>query len=91
MSETLATSLIIQTEDGVMRRNDVKVTISDRPRRRETLITLDTQGGTLVDIILSGAERIALIEALGGKAWPHEAAYVRWLDEDGAQVGADAR
>jgi hypothetical protein len=60
---TLVTELTIHRPTGVTRVRDVPVRVEQRRSYTDLELTLPTLA---VTIRLSGAERIALIEALGG-------------------------
>jgi hypothetical protein len=64
---TLISEVSIYAPEGVLRSRDVPVRVEPLVRGR-TLITIErrTDGLNDVTLLLSGAERIALIEALGG-------------------------
>jgi hypothetical protein len=59
---TLASRLSIETRDDAKFRNDVLVSVQHRLRTHVVV----TSPGVTVTLTLSGAERISLIEALGG-------------------------
>lgn len=66
---TLVTSVTINTRDGVTHMNDVPLAV-ERGHRTIAVHLTARHEGQAVTIRLSGAERIALIEALGGKDAP---------------------
>ena len=66
MSTTLATQVVSHRPTGVTRLHDVPVVVEQS--RGKTFVTLGSTKDYGVTVILTEAERIALVEALGGLA-----------------------
>lgn len=65
--QTLVSTLTVEHPDGVVRERDVPVFVSDRSRGGIVIETGTHRVGYQVALTLTEGERIALIEALGGK------------------------
>jgi hypothetical protein len=66
-NETLASSVSVIRPDGITRGRDVKVYVSPSPLRAD--VSVDVRiGDVAISLTLDLGERIALIEALGGRA-----------------------
>lgn len=89
---SLVTALTINTPDGVTRRRNVPLFIVPSTRGRTNIAVgfsrYDDPEGPVVSLDLTEAERISLIEALGGLDAPAQASVVRFFDRHGAQIGA---
>jgi hypothetical protein len=65
--KTLATEVVLHRPNGVVRYRSVPLTVAAGHRDRYTL-TVGSWSDERVELTLTNGERIALIEALGGRA-----------------------
>ena len=66
MDRTLASEVVVRRDSGTARVRNVVVIAESRPRGGTRLSFNNPGSYDGVDVILTEAERIALIEALGG-------------------------
>lgn len=88
MTSTLVSEVVIERPVSTLTMEDVPVTV-DQTYGGGAILSIERPTMKMT-IGLSGAERISLIEALGGVVVPQGTFVVRSFDRDGSQIGAQS-